>query len=61
MEKVTPHKHNGTDADRIEFSDLAILAEATISQPSGGATVDTQARAAINSILALLRAKGLMK
>jgi len=61
MEKVTPHKHNGTDAERIEFTDLSILPEATIAQPSGGVTVDSQARSTINEILDLLRAKGLMK
>lgn len=61
MEKVTPHKHNGTDMDRIEFTDISILAEANIPDPAGGATVDTEARAAINAILDLLQAKGLMK
>lgn len=61
MEKVTPHKHNGTDADRIEFTDLVITPEDTIAEPSGGVTVDTPARNAIDEILALLRAKGLMK
>lgn len=60
-EKVVPHKHNGTDAERIEYTDLAILGETTISDPAGGATVDTQARTAINAILDLLQAKGLMK
>ncbi len=61
MQKVPPHKHNGTDAERIEYTDLAILAEAAIAQPSGGLTVDTAARTAINAILALLRSKGLMQ
>jgi len=61
MEKVTPHKHNGTDAERIEFTDIVITPETAIAQPSGGATVDSQSRSAINSILALLRAKGLME
>ena len=61
MEKVTPHKHNGTDAERIEYTDLSIVPETEIPQPSGGLTVDAEARAAINALLDLLRAKGLMK
>lgn len=59
--KVVPHKHNGTDMDRIEFTDLSIVPETAIVPPTGGATVDTQARSAINDILLLLRNKGLMK
>lgn len=61
MEKVIPHKHNGTDAERIEFTDIVIVPEDTIAEPSGGVTVDSQARDKIDDILALLRAKGLMK
>lgn len=59
--KVVPHKHNGVDSERIEFTDLSILPENTISSPTGGGTVDTQARTAINAILLLLQSKGLMK
>lgn len=59
--KVIPHKHNGTDSERIEFTDLSILAEATIAAPTGGSTIDTQSRTAIAAILLLLQSKGLMK
>jgi len=63
---VEAHTHNGTDSPRVEFTDLSILPENTISDPSGGDVlltnaIDTQARATINSILDLLQAKGLMK
>lgn len=34
--------------------------QALVSDPSGGATIDTQARTAINAILDILEAHGLM-
>jgi hypothetical protein len=60
------HTHNGTDSPRIEFTDLSILPENTISDPAGGGSssgdaIDVHARSAINSILDLLQSKGLMK
>lgn len=61
MEKVQPHTHNGTDAPQIEFTDLAILAEAAIAAPTGGMTVDAEARAVITLILTALRNKKLIK
>lgn len=61
MEKVTPHKHNGNDAERIEFTDLDIIADDSIADPAGGVTIDAQARLAISSILEVLRNKGFIK
>lgn len=61
MEKVPPHKHNRTDSPGIDFTDLIIMAEAAIADPTGGAIVDVQARAAIVLILAALRNKRLTK
>lgn len=61
MENVTPHKHNGVDAERIEYTDLAILGETTVADPTGGVTIDAKARTAISAILDILQAKGLMK
>ncbi len=61
MERVPPHKHNGTDAERIEFTDISILGEAAIADPVGGATIDANARTAILAILEALRAKGIIK
>lgn len=40
--------------------DALRTAEAAIANPTGGATVDAEARTAINSILAVLRTKGLI-
>ncbi len=37
------------------------LAQTLVADPAGGATVDAQARTAINSILDILEAHGLMK
>ena len=59
--KIPTHEHTGTDSPKVKFENLEIFAEAAISQPSGGATVDTESRNAINDILLLLRTKGLMK
>lgn len=39
----------------------AVVAQTKIVDPTGGATIDTQSRAAIVSILDLLEAFGLMK
>jgi hypothetical protein len=58
---VDRHKHNGTDSEQIEYTDILILGETTIADPSGGLTTDSEARTAINAILDLLQAKGLMK
>lgn len=40
------------------FNATPVAQQATIADPSGGATVDTQARTAINSILDVLDALG---
>jgi len=61
------HRHNGADSQKIRLSDTEgdlrdiVTPSATISDPSGGVTVDTQARTAINAILDLLQAQGLMQ
>lgn len=69
MEKVIPHKHNGTDADRIEFTDLSILPEDAIADVSGSAdgtysaneqTLINAQTVAINAILEALRNKNIL-
>lgn len=61
------HRHNGADSQKIRLSDTEgslsdiVTPSATISDPSGGVTVDSQARTAINAILDLLQAQGLMQ
>ena len=51
----------GTAADqKIGFFGKApVVQQGAISSPSGGATVDTQARSAINSIISVLQTLGL--
>lgn len=46
----------------VKVDDVQVLAEqqAAISGPTGGTTVDVEARTAINSILSALRAHGII-
>lgn len=61
MDKVIPHKHDGTSQEKTLYTDLEIFPEDNIAGPSGGLTIDSQARSTLNSILLLLKAKKLMK
>lgn len=58
--EVVIHRHNGTDSPRIRPRDLEGVPRASITAPSGGSTVDSQARTAINSIISTLEALGLI-
>ncbi|MEM8699042.1 MAG: hypothetical protein AAGF44_07700, partial [Pseudomonadota bacterium] len=56
-------RFNRADQDwQVNYTEIspALTAAPAISEPSGGATVDTQARAAINAILTGLRDQGLV-
>lgn len=61
------HTHNGADTRRLDLADIEgdlsdiVTASATISDPSGGAVQDAEARAAINDILDLLQEQFLME
>ena len=61
------HQHNGADSKRLQLSDIeGSLSDITtpstfIADPSGGVTTDAEARTAINAILDLLIAQGLME
>lgn len=59
---VESHAHNGIDNQEIDFRDLDLSAvkQAAIADPSGGATQDAEARAAINSIIDALQSIGLL-
>jgi hypothetical protein len=45
---------------KVNGTQVVTARQANITQPTGGTTIDTQARAAINSILTLLQTHGLM-
>lgn len=67
---VERHKHNGTDSEQIEYTDLSILPETAIADVPGtaGAAYTAAEQAIINSqtekinaILAALRNKRIIK
>ena len=59
--KTTGTKIGTETTQKIAFhGSTPVVQAAAIANPSGGATEDTQARTAINSILTVLRNKGLI-
>ena len=54
-EAINNHKHTGLDSMSL------FEKQPTISSPSGGGTIDTQARTAINSIITTLQKLKLTK
>ena len=57
---ITAHTHNGADSQQITGYSIANAPQPLIQAPTGGATVDTQSRQAINDIRSLLIALGFM-
>lgn len=61
------HKHTGTDSYVIELETLGLPSqltnapEATITSPTGGITIDSEARTAINTIITRLETLGLVE
>lgn len=55
------HRHIGSDNLKIDFKDIFIKAGYTLAKPTGGATVDSQARTAINDIIDLLKTNNMIK
>lgn len=54
------HTHNGVDSKKIAFSNVTIVENAAITAPTGGMTIDSEARTAINSIITELENRGLI-
>jgi len=54
------HKHSGIDGVKVNFNDLSIIKGDAITEPSGGGTVDAEARTAINTIISRLEDFGLI-
>lgn len=61
MENNVPiHLHNGIDCNELEAKDaLARCPQPAITKPTGGGTVDSQARTAINDIIDKLKTIGI--
>jgi hypothetical protein len=57
---VPVHWHNGLDSNTLDLNSIMPNApQPAISGPSGGATVDSQARNAINDIITKLKNVGI--
>lgn len=59
--QLKTHKHNGLDSLKISARDLENAPQPAISNPTGGVTIDANARAAIVSIITTLENLGLIK
>lgn len=57
---IEQHFHNKVDSNGLEAKDaLNRCPQAAITKPTGGATVDSQARTAINDLIDKLKAVGI--
>lgn len=61
MNEFEQHEHNGIDTKRISGKNIVGAPQPTIQDPSGGATVDAEARQAIMELIDTLQALGFIK
>lgn len=65
MENINPqlqrHTHNGIDSQKIPGKSIEKAPQNAVTTPSGGVTIDSQARTAINDIISRLQELGLLK
>lgn len=57
---IMNHRHSGTDSMQVNYTELKITPEAHINNPTGGITIDSEARTAINSLIVALQNKKLI-
>lgn len=55
------HTHNGSDSPQLEARSIVNVPQAAIADPSGGLTVDTEARAQLVLLLDSLRNIGIIR
>ena len=54
------HRHTGNDNLKIKYTDIQPVKQATITAPTGGGTVDTQARTTIGTLITTLQSLNLI-
>lgn len=59
--QLKTHHHTGLDSIKVNGKDLVGAPRNAISDPTGGATVDAQARNAIIAVITALEDLGLIK
>lgn len=60
-DRFNEHAHNGQDSKKIPFGNLTVTPNDAINAPSGGSTVDSEARTAINAIITELENRNFVK